>query len=259
MCLVAIFFRVFPEAPVVGGANREEFYRRGGEPPRLLDGAARSVAGLDPVAGGTWLGVNEHGVLIAVTNRRKSLTPEQPLSRGRLAATLLASRSAAEAVDRAVRELEAGRYNGCNLVCLDSDRAVVVQGGDWLRVRPLPPGLHLLTNGDVNDPADPRLAYAGSWLSQRPIPDARSCVAALKQLCALHEPGLPALCFRAEERGTVSSCIVALFANLADSIYLHAQGPPDVTPYGDFSALLRELVESPNHLKVGGLERSSRG
>ena len=71
MCLLALFYRVVEDAPVVVGANREEFYRRGGDPPRLHVGPPRFVAGVDPVAGGTWLGVNEHGVLAAVTNRRK--------------------------------------------------------------------------------------------------------------------------------------------------------------------------------------------
>ena len=67
MCLLALFFQVVDDAPVVVGANREEYYQRDGEPPRLLEGSVRAVAGVDPVAGGTWLGVNEYGVLAAVT------------------------------------------------------------------------------------------------------------------------------------------------------------------------------------------------
>ena len=34
MCLLALFFRVVEDAAVVAGANREEHYQRGGEPPR---------------------------------------------------------------------------------------------------------------------------------------------------------------------------------------------------------------------------------
>ena len=33
MCLLALFYRVVDDAPVVAGANREELYARGGEPP----------------------------------------------------------------------------------------------------------------------------------------------------------------------------------------------------------------------------------
>ena len=69
MCLLALFFRAVDDAPLVVGANREEVYARPGEPPRILQGASRAVAGVDPAAGGTWLGLNEHGLLAAVTNR----------------------------------------------------------------------------------------------------------------------------------------------------------------------------------------------
>jgi hypothetical protein len=51
MCLLALLYRVAPDAPVGVGGNREEFYARGGEPPQMLDGAA--------VAGGTWLEPDE--------------------------------------------------------------------------------------------------------------------------------------------------------------------------------------------------------
>ena len=117
MCLLALFYRVVEDAAVVVGANREEAYRRGGEPPRLHDGPCRWVGGVDPAAGGTWLGVNEHGVLAAVTNRRKDARPARPRSRGLLVRDLLGCPTAAAASELAVRELDADRYDGCNIVC----------------------------------------------------------------------------------------------------------------------------------------------
>src|SRR5579884_2698465 len=122
MCLLALFFRVVEDAAVVAGANREEYYRRGGSPPRLLEGSVRAVAGVDPVAGGTWFGVNEKGVLVAVTNRRKSETPSEPRSRGLLARELLTCPSAEAAVDHALRALEQNLYAGCNFLCSDAER-----------------------------------------------------------------------------------------------------------------------------------------
>ena len=44
MCLIALFYRVLENAPVILGANREEAYARGGEPPRILPGPCRAVA-----------------------------------------------------------------------------------------------------------------------------------------------------------------------------------------------------------------------
>jgi hypothetical protein len=198
------------------------------------------------MADGTWFGVNARGVFVAVTNRRKSETLPRPRSRGLLVREMLACSSAAAAVEHAVRELEQNHYAGGNFLCADASGAAVLHAGDWLRVRPLPPGLHVLTNGDINDASDSRLSYAAGWLGRRPYAAASDCVQALRQLCAQHEPENPPMCFRDKERGTVSSSIVALRGSLTDSTYLHAQGPPDRTPYEDYSPLLRALTHGHN-------------
>jgi len=244
MCLLALFFRAFEDSPVVVGANREESYARGGELPRILDGPCPALAGIDPQAGGTWLGVNERGVLVAVTNRPKSRLPAQARSRGLLLRELLACTSAASAAQQASRELERNRYAGCNLLCVDRDHAIVLQAGDWLRVRPLPPGLHVLTAHDVNDASDSRIGHALWWLSERSYARGDECVAALKELCAQPGNGDPPICLHGKEGGTVSSSIIMLKTTLAHSVYLHAQGPPDKTPYADYSPMLRQLLAS---------------
>jgi uncharacterized protein with NRDE domain len=244
MCLLAVFFRAVEDAPVIVGANREEFYARGGEAPRLLDSPAAALAGVDPRAGGTWLGVNDHGVVLAITNRPKTEIPAQPRSRGLLLRELLACPSAAGAAQQASRELERNRYAGCNLLCVDRDHAIVLQAGDWLRVRPLPPGLHVLTAHDVNDASDERIGHALWWLSQRSYTHGEDCVGALRELCAQPGNGDPPICLHGKEGGTVSSSIVMLKTTLAQSVYLHAQGPPDKTPYADHSPMLRQLLAS---------------
>src|SRR6516165_9809974 len=119
MCLLALYFRLVDDASLVVGANREEAYARVGEPPQVLDGPLRAVGGRDPVAGGTWLAVNEHGVVIAVTNRPKMQPLAAPRSRGLLARDLAACPTAAAARDLAARELGKNPYAGCNLVCAD--------------------------------------------------------------------------------------------------------------------------------------------
>ncbi len=242
MCLLVLFFRVVDDAPLVAGANREEYYARGGEPPQILPGPVRAVGGRDPTAGGTWFGVNEHGVVAAVTNRPKSELPPKPRSRGLLVRDLLGCGTAKTAADLAAQELDKNPYAGCNVVCADKDSAYVLQSGDWLRVRPLPPGIHVLTAHDVNDGSDRRIGHSLWWLNQRAYTTARDCIAALKELCAQTGNGDPPICLRGKQGGTVSSSIVALRFPLNRSIYLHAQGPPDRTPYQDYSALMTELA-----------------
>jgi hypothetical protein len=241
MCLLALFFRVVEDAPLIVGANREELYARGGEPPRVLDGI---LAGVDPRAGGTWLGVNKQGVLVAVTNRPKTQLAVPLRSRGLLVRELLATNSAAAAAQLAAREFNGNRYAGCNILCADRDSAVVLHAGDWLRVRPLPPGLHVLTAHDVNDASDRRIGHSLWWLSQRSYANGNACVAALQELCAQRGNGDPPICLHGKEGGTVSSSIVMLSATPAQSLYLHAQGPPDTIPYADYSSLLRQMLTS---------------
>jgi uncharacterized protein with NRDE domain len=242
MCLLAIFFRAVPDAPLVIGANREEFYARGGEPPRVLPGPIQAVGGVDPAAGGTWLGVNARGVVVAVTNRVLTQLPAQPRSRGMLTRDLLGCGTAKEAVDQAVAELSTGRYAGCNLFCGDEERAVVIAAGDWLRVRPLPPGVHVLANRDINDGSDPRVLFALEWLNRRDYPNVASCVQALETLCGQADGEHPPICLHGKKRGTVSSTIVAVCQPLEGTIYRHAQGSPDRTKYEDCSGLLRGII-----------------
>lgn len=235
MCLLAVLSHVTDDAPLVVAANREEYHARGGLPPRRLEGIA-AVGGVDPSQGGTWLGVNAHGLLVAVTNRRKTDLPKAPRSRGLLARDLLGCLTAREAVERATRELEMARYAGCNFLCADGQDAVVLQAGDWLRIRPLPAGIHVLSNGDVNDPGDIRVVHTAQWLAGRPLKTSVQALAALSELCGSRE-----VCFRFADRGTVSSSLLVLPPRLEDGMYWHAQGPPNVTPYTDVSHLLREL------------------
>ncbi len=100
----------------------------------------------------------------------------------------------------------------------------------------------MLTTADVDDEKDPRIVHAFGWLEQRRFADADGCVAALQELCAAG-PGVgPPICLHGEDRGTVSSSIVTLRQPLARSEYRHAQGPPDRTPYVDYSHLIEEIA-----------------
>jgi uncharacterized protein with NRDE domain len=242
MCLLAIFFRAVSDAPLVIGANREEFYERGGEPPQILPGPIAAIGGLDPAAGGTWLGVNARGVVVGVTNRPGGAQAPNLRSRGVLVRDLLGCATAKEAVELAVTEISRNTVAACNIFCGDSDRAVVVEGAQWLRVRPLPPGLHVLANRDLNDGSDPRVLYALDWLSRQDYATAQSTVRALQKLCGQRGGDHPDVCQRGANKGTVSSSVLAIRPALPRSIYHHAQGPPDKTPYNDYSALFEELA-----------------
>jgi uncharacterized protein with NRDE domain len=240
MCLLAILYRTIDEAPIVLVANREEAYARGGSSLDVRQGPVPIVAGLDPVAGGTWLGVNAASLIVAVTNRRKSKPPQQPRSRGLLVRDLLALRSAREAAQVAARELGAGAYDGCNIVCADGESLWVVHAGDWLRLRSLAPGYHLLTNDDVNDPHDERIGWALDQLFLAAPRAADEALVTLQRIASHAGPDAP-ICRRGPDRGTVASTLFCLHEQPRRSRLLHANGSPDRTPYVDRTDLLWEL------------------
>lgn len=245
MCLLAIVWRVVREASLVVAANREEAYARAGTPPQLVADRTRFVAGLDPQAGGTWLGVNQHGLLVAVANRIKSQVLATPRSRGLLVRDLLQCASAKEAVEQAAAELDKRLYAGCNLLCADRVSAQVIHAGDWLQVWPLPAGIHVLASRNLNNDADPRIAYALARLGRLPLGASLAVwIEELKALCGkTGDDESPPICLRGSLGGTVSSSIIALGERLQDGAYLHAQGPPDRTPYEDYSPLLARVLE----------------
>lgn len=240
MCLIALLYRVADDAPLLVGANREEFFDRPGEPPRLHAEPVPWVGGFDPVGGGTWLGVNAHGLLVAVTNRHKDRVPSPRRSRGLLVRDLLRHADARIAIDDAATRLEAEPYDGCNVLVADARHAAVLHAGDRLDVRPLTPGIHVLANGDVNDPDDRRVRHVLAWLGERRPATAADGLAALRAVCAQTEP--QPITLRLTTRGTVSSSLLALPADLGTGVYLHSQGPPDRTPYLDRGDLLRQLA-----------------
>jgi uncharacterized protein with NRDE domain len=152
MCLLVVVSRLDPGAPLVVGANRDERLERPATAMTVLrDAGPRVVGGRDEVAGGTWLAVNEHGVVAGLTNRP---SPEGPLparrSRGELPLALAEHRDAASAVEEFVTRFRPSRYNPAWLLVGDrtSLYALDMTGGDGdvVTVEALGPGVHILEN-----------------------------------------------------------------------------------------------------------------
>ena len=70
MCLLIYSWRPGADHPLVVAANRDEWVERPAEAFGVLQGAGpRILGGRDLMAGGTWLAVNEHGLVAGLTNR----------------------------------------------------------------------------------------------------------------------------------------------------------------------------------------------
>ena len=155
MCSVIILRRPGEPWPLVIGANRDEMKDRPWKAPgRHWPDRAEVVAGLDQLAGGSWMGVNDHGVVACILNRFGSLGPQDgKRSRGELVLEALEHADAAEAA-RALGQLEPAAYRTFNLVIADNRDAFWLRNaGDNNRVerQEIPAGLHMITAHDLND------------------------------------------------------------------------------------------------------------
>lgn len=244
MCLLAIQIQACNSTPVMLAANREESYDRTATPPVFHDASPRVVCGIDERSGGTWLGVNQYGLIVAVTNRPSPEAPEDSRSRGTLCQMLLQCTSASVAERRAESRLAKHRYAGVNVICVDAHSAYVVYGGDEIESIELEPGLHLISDGDINDENDARLQLAREMFEREPINDADRFLNVATKVMSYKADveGDPGIIVSGEDRGTVSSTLITLANFRKRSTYHFAQGPPDRVPYRDCSAHLHKVL-----------------
>jgi hypothetical protein len=161
LCTIVLLIRPSHAWPLLLAANRDERLDRPWDPPSAhWPDRPGVIAGRDRSAGGTWMGVNQHGVAAAVLNRVGSLGPApDKWSRGELPLIALEHASAANGA-AAIGALNAARYRTFNLVVADAHGAWFLRGlGEGpVGASPLAAGLHMITAHDPNDVTSPRIA-----------------------------------------------------------------------------------------------------
>ena len=153
MCLLIALFQVVADAPLIVAANRDERYARPAVTMTTLRSyRPRILGGRDELAGGTWLAVNEHGLIAGLTNQPSPAGQDvTKRSRGEIPLAFAAYRSAAEAVTAVCAELNPADYNPCWLLVGDRDSlfSIGLAGGSRPEVEELAPGLHVLENAPL--------------------------------------------------------------------------------------------------------------
>jgi uncharacterized protein with NRDE domain len=243
---LAIYWRVSPDLPLVIAANRDEFLARSTAEPGVIRHDPWVVAGQDLNAGGTWLGVNEHRLVVGLLNRPGPGLPDpKRRSRGLLCLEALQAASSREVLDRALAE-DATSYNGFNLLAADRDAAFVISNdGAEIRFVHLTAGVHVLTNMDVDDPTCPRIAQSHQLFRAVSLPaddrDASDLLGQLRTILSDHnvilDPRVPnrsnTLCVHLGEYGTRSSSVILVPAGAGPMRFWHAAGAPCRTEYGE--------------------------
>ena len=236
---MAIYYRAVRGTPILVAANREERFDRPTQYPKIQPGSPRVVCGIDRKANGTWLGVNQHGLFCAVLNRPKNRVPLEPRSRGLLCRELLELRTAREASEYAEKKLLTGIYAGANYVCADAKFAAVVYGGNQIEVMEITPGLHVITNGNMDDFRDERHELVHRMLTLHTLDSAVTFLAVASRTFSRKPDsyGRRGVVMLGKEFGTVSSTLLALSRKIQHAVMQYSPGPPCDHPYDDLSAL----------------------
>lgn len=152
MCLLAFAADSHPAYRLVLAANRDEFHARPASRAGWWPDEPNVLGGRDLTAGGSWLAVARDGRWAAVTNVREPRVPQRAdaPSRGALVADYLRGGSGAREFVNLLA-LDAGRWNGFNLVCGDPG------GVWWLSNRgpgatAVPSGVHAVSNALLDTP-----------------------------------------------------------------------------------------------------------
>ena len=241
MCSLVLLHRPGRPWPLLVAANRDELASRPARAPaRHWPDRAHVTAGLDVTAGGSWLGVNDDGLVAAVLNRRGTLGPQAgKRSRGELVLEALDHAEAYHAAE-ALSGLDPRAYRPFNLVVADAGDAFWVRhaGDGPVKAHPLRPGYTFLEAGEVNDRRLPRTAVFLPLFEAATVPDPQTGEwAAWQTLLAKRSSrtGDPrdAMCIvTGGDYGTVSSSLLALqpFAT-EPPIWLYADGRPGEVPW----------------------------
>ncbi len=244
MCTLVILFRPGHRWPLLLAGNRDEMRDRPCTAPgRHWHDRPQVVAALDRLAGGSWLGLNDAGLVAVILNRSGSLGPEPgKRSRGELVLEALAHADLAGAVE-AMTGLPADSYRTFNLVVADSSRVwlLINRGKGVCEWTAIGPGLHMLASGELDDTRHPRIrVYLPRFQAAAPPdPSAANWQAWCKLLASRTyraADGPEAAMNLAFPSGfaSLSSTLIALPASPDVSprpIWLFADGPPDITPF----------------------------
>ena len=250
MCLLIALSRIVAGAPLIVAANRDELYQRPAVPLAVLrDQQPRVLGGRDELAGGTWLAVNEHGLVAGLTNQPSAGRDPTRRSRGELPIAFAGYPDAATAVAEVCARLDPADYNPCWLLVGDRHRlySIGVTGGHQPDVAELPPGSYVLENAPLRRDSAKQRYIAGRIAPAQAGPVAQ-VEAALAAVLADHQPAagpqpagadgparpaeVSAACVHTARYGTRSAMIVSVGATGPPRLSV-ADGPPCTAPLLD--------------------------
>ena len=239
MCTVS--YRRIPESLDLLFSRDEQRTRAIATPPVLHErDGTRFLAPIDPKGGGTWLHVNEHGLVAAILNRY-DIRPTTPATRSR-GLLMMATTKARDVTDFGKMievTLKQGGYAPCTLLALDRNSAGVWCWSGAELLTETPPHPPVLTSSSWN--TETVCAGRLTAFSQRVSQSATPTMEELEQFHRHRDPrgdGFSVLMSRSDAR-TVSLTHVKVSASTATMRY--APRTPDDADFEPFCEITMPL------------------
>lgn len=216
MCTLIVARNVYKDFPLVVAANRDEVLDRSSEPPRVRESVPKILCPMDLRRGGTWIGVNEHGMFVGLTNRHDVESRWGRMGRGEIVSRALSHQSALDAFYE-FRTLEGEKMNGFYLVIADRSQMFLMKADGTHIERSVEGwGLLVVTNDGIGRDycADDsvRVNHVLRVWKEREIAHHEPTIENLKPLLEIHDKDLLGTCINLpdENYGTLSSSIIRL-------------------------------------------------
>lgn len=249
VCTLALLYGLLKDYPVVALHNRYLGKDTLEQPPRRLNG--NTMAPIDMESGGTWIGVNDSGLLLAITNQETQRLPGPGRSRGLLVLDILKEYETAEdakehLLDPSIR----GLYRTGNFAVLDQQTAWHVVWDRDTHVYPINEGVHAVSTITVvpgmtwSDrarsiwvDAEKRRARAYELLSGYQPDSIEDAVDELMRVSADHGWGRSqaSICWHSPEYMQTSSTIMAVAAEPGESLVYYCEGNACENHFKDYS------------------------
>jgi len=249
MCTFVIYRKPDSDWPIIIGTNRDENSVRSWKPPgRHWNERPEIIGGLDEIGGGSWLGINDEGLLACIINRHGTLGQKfGKRSRGEIVIEALGHADAEQAIE-SLSYLNEEAYRDFNLVLADNQNAFWLKldntKSNGISTFEIPLGISMLTSGDINDNKSERIKEFMPLFKKAKLPDPAkdewsSWKSILSKGSCSTENVTNGMCFKTESGfGTLSSSLIALgsadiaFSDKSNSIkWLFSNGPPNLNIY----------------------------
>jgi hypothetical protein len=248
MCVLIVCRGADPSYPLILAANREEDPQRPTAPPGLhRAGPRRVLCPLDRRHGGTWLGVNDAGVVAALTNLAGVPAPAEARSRGEATLRALAADDAASGVEGVRTLLGVERLRPLQMVIADARRCFWLRHGVTLESRELDDRVVLASNR--HEPGGFEVAGLESWAEAAAVSPS-DIAARLDHLVVLlatahgvdkRSGNVFSLSTDVGRHRTVSATVLAVPDDPRQSKLLYCHGHPRTGQLKDYSGLAARL------------------